>query len=155
MPQNVEGLTPESDTSAKAQYDTKTPKSDQKLKDLESSNDVQVTFQGSRTQNWVSIPGTATTTSNEDPRIKELYNLSIKAWFGDLGDGKHDGSAEGPRVSLIEVKSKHVAYWKSTVGAVGFVKEFGVGALTGQVASIGILRPLLESDLELARREKA
>jgi hypothetical protein len=88
-----------------------------------------------------------------DPRIKVLYNKGLRAWFGDLGDGKHDGGPEDPRLALIEVKSQYVVYWKATDGTLGFVKEVGVAAVTGQVANTGVQRQLLESDLEQARRD--
>lgn len=126
----------------------------QKFKDLEHSKDVQITFQDLKTQNWISISGKATTASNSDPRIKEYYHQGQNAWFGDLGDGVHDGGPDDPRLALIEVKSTYVAYWKSTVSILGFVKEVGVAAVTGQVANTGDQRQLLESDLEQARREK-
>lgn len=74
-----------------------------KFEDLNANKQVQVTFQNSTgNQDWASVSGTATTVSNNDPRIGELWNKSTKAWFGDLGDGKHDGSADDPRMSLIE-----------------------------------------------------
>jgi len=34
----------------------------------------------------------------------------VKAWFGDLGDGIHDGSGNDPRMALIEVKSNYITY---------------------------------------------
>ncbi len=80
-------------------------KNSQKFKDLAHSKDCQITFQNSSSEDWVSISGTAVTVSDSDPRIKQLYNKGLRAWFGDLGDGKHDGSVEDPRLALIEVKS--------------------------------------------------
>lgn len=124
-----------------------------KFEDLEHSKTVQITFQDSSNQDWASISGTATTTSNSDPRIKELWNNGVKAWFGDLGDGKHDGSADDPRMTLIEVKPNYVVYWLHTVGALGFMKEVGVAALTGKVADTGVMRELVGSDIEKARAE--
>lgn len=56
-------------------------------------------------------------------------------------------------LELMEVKSQYVAYWKATVGTLGFLKEVGVAAVTGQVVNTGVQRQLLESDLEQARRE--
>jgi general stress protein 26 len=128
-------------------------KNSQKFKDLKHSKDCQITFRNSSSEDWVSISGTATTASNSDPRIKELYNKGLRAWFGDLGDGKHDGGPEDPRLALIEVKSRYVAYWKATVGILGFVKEVGVAAVTRQVANTTVQRQLLEFDLEQARRK--
>ena len=90
-----------------------------KFFDLKENGEVQVAFQDSKTQDWVSVSGTATMTSNEDPRIKEVYSKAVSAWFGDLGDGVHNGTPEDPRTSLIAVKSKYISYWKHTVGSLG------------------------------------
>jgi general stress protein 26 len=124
-----------------------------KFEDLQHDKTVQVTLQDSSNMDWASISGTASTVSNSDPRIKELWNSGVKAWFGDLGDGVHDGGPEDPRMTLIEVKSKYVVYWLKTVGALGFMKEVGVAALTGKVANTGVLREIGEGELEKARRE--
>ena len=126
-------------------------KDSQKFSDLEKDKTIQITFQNSSSQDWVSVSGTATTVSNEDPRIKELYNPGISAWFGDLGDGVHTGKPEDPRMALIEVKSKYIAYWKSTVTSLGFMKEVAVGAMTGKVASTGVQREFVESDITKMR----
>jgi general stress protein 26 len=123
----------------------------QKFSDLSDNKEVQITFQDSKTQDWISVSGKATTTSNDDPRIKDLWSNGVKAWFGDLGDGKHDGSASDPRMALIEVKSNYVTYWLHEVGTLGFMKEVGVAALTGKVANTGVLRELKAQDLEKAR----
>ena len=123
----------------------------QKFSDLEHSKDVQITFQNSSSQDWVSITGTATIVSNSDPKIKELYSTSVSAWFGDLGDGVHNGTADDPRMAMIEVKARYVAYWKSTVTSVGFLKEVAQAAMTGSVANTGVMRQLTEEDLQHAR----
>jgi len=123
-----------------------------KFSDLEKNKEVQVTFQDSKSQDWITISGTATTTSNSDPRIKEIWSHAVKAWFGDLGDGKHDGSAEDPRMTLIEVKPKYVSYYLTKVGLLGYMKEIGTAALTGKVADTGVLRELSEKEIEQARR---
>lgn len=95
----------------------------QKFQDLEKNKEVQITFQNSSSQDWVSITGKATTTSNSDPRIKECYSKGTSAWFGDLGDGVHTGGPEDPRMALIEIKPNYISYWKSTVTSIGFLKE--------------------------------
>ena len=125
----------------------------QKFRDLESSTTVQFTLQDSTTQNWVSMTGTATTFNNEDKRIGELYNGSIKAWFGDLGDGVHTGEPEDPRMALIEVKIGYVVYWVSTVDEEGFKEEVGKAAEKGEVAQNGLLRELKAEALEEARKK--
>ncbi|KAK3207345.1 hypothetical protein GRF29_103g732764 [Pseudopithomyces chartarum] len=123
-----------------------------KFSDLDQNKEVQITFQDSKTQDWISISGTATTTSNTDPRIRDIWSNGVKAWFGDLGDGKHDGGPEDPRMTLIEVKAKYATYYLTQVGLLGYVKEVGTAALTGKVADTGVLRELNEQDIEQARR---
>lgn len=100
------------------------------------------------------MSGTATTLSNGDPRIKEVWSSPIRAWFGDLGDGKHDGSADDPRMSLIEFKPKYAVYYLTQVGLLGYMKEVGVAAVTGKIAETGVLRELDERDIEAARGMK-
>ena len=124
----------------------------QKFQDIDADKTVAVTFQDSSSQNWVSVSGTAVTASNSDPRIKELYSKGTSAWFGDLGDGTHNGTADDPRMALIEVKANYISYWKSTVGTLGFMKEVGVATATGQVADTGLLREFEQGDLEEMRK---
>ena len=93
-----------------------------KFQDIEHSKTAQLTFQDSSSQNWASITGTITKASSDDKMVKELYNPIISAWFGDLGDGVHTGTAEDPRMAVIELKPKYISYWKSTVGKLGFMK---------------------------------
>lgn len=125
-----------------------------KFEDIENSKEVLVTFQNSSTQDWASIAGTVTVASNDDPRIKELYNPMLRAWFGDLGDGVHTGEAKDPRMALIEVKSKYISYWNSKVTSLGFLKEVGLASLTGKVADTGVQRELVEKDIEAARQRE-
>ena len=131
-----------------------TNKNSQKFGDIKSSSgEVQVSFQDTKTQDWISITGKASVHGNDDPRVQELYGPILGAWFGDLGDGKHDASKDDPRIALIEVKASYIAYWKTQVGTLGFVKEVAGAALTGKVAVTGVLRQLTEKDIEQARKE--
>ncbi|PVH97710.1 hypothetical protein DM02DRAFT_684490 [Periconia macrospinosa] len=123
-----------------------------KMDDLQQNKEVQISFHDTKTEDWISITGVVTTLSNSDPRIEELYTRAIKAWFGDLGDGKHDGGPRDPRMTLIEIKSKYVVYYKTEVGTLGMITEVGAAALTGKVAKTGTLRELTEQDLEQARK---
>ena len=123
-----------------------------KFTDLTNNKQAQVTFQNSSSQDWVSITGACTTSSNDDPRIKELYSKGTAAWFGDLGDGTHNGTAEDPRMALIEVKAEYVSYWKSTVSSLSFVKEVAQASFTGQVANTGVQRQLVQEDIEAMRK---
>lgn len=91
---------------------------------------------------------------NSDPRIKELNNAFSSAWFGDLGDGVHNGTADDPRVALIEVKAEYITYWLSTSTTLGFLKEIAQSNLTGQVATTGVTRELKKQAIEKAREQK-
>ena len=81
-------------------------KHSRKIGDLESFKQVTLSFHDSSKQDWASITGEATTVSNSDPRIKEIWSKSQSMWFGDLGDGVHTGGPEDPRQTLIEVRPK-------------------------------------------------
>lgn len=125
----------------------------QKFKDIKNNGTVNLSFIDNKSTDWISVTGKATTRLNqEDPRIEKIYTTAVKAWFGDLGDGVHDGSAKDPRVGSIEVKSNYVAYYKTETGMLGHTKEIAQATLTGQVAQTGLLRELSEEDLDLARR---
>lgn len=78
----------------------------QKFKDLSANKEVNLAFRDSTNQSWISVTGEATTTDNKDPRIEKVWNRGAAAWFGDLGDGVHDGSPTDPRLTLIEIKPK-------------------------------------------------
>ncbi len=78
----------------------------QKFDDIESNKVTNIYFHDSTTQDWISVTGESVTSSNSDERIGKLWTEGTKAWFGDLGDGKHTGGPEDPRMKLIEVKAK-------------------------------------------------
>ncbi|KAK3677148.1 hypothetical protein LTR78_002686 [Recurvomyces mirabilis] len=122
-----------------------------KFADLEKNVECQVIFQNSTTQDWICVTGEAATTSNSDPRIKEVWSKQASIWFGDLGDGKHTGGPEDPRMSLIEVKAKYISYWKHEVSALGFMAETATAQLTGRVAQTGTLREMHEDEIKTAR----
>ncbi|CAC9890670.1 unnamed protein product [Aureobasidium pullulans] len=117
----------------------------QKFKDIEANKEVNVSFQDTKSQDWISVSGTATTASNSDPRIKEVWSRGATAWFGDVGDGVHDGSAEDPRMNI--------SYYKTNVGALGYLKEVVAANVTGGVANTGSLREMKEDEITKARNQ--
>lgn len=125
----------------------------QKFADLDSNKEVNLSFSDS-SMNWYSITGEATTANNSDSRIKEVWNRAASAWFGDLGDGKHDGSAEDPRMALIEVKSKYITYYKAEAGALGYLKEVVGANVTGGVAKTGTLREMHGAEIDSERTKQ-
>nr|POE88037.1 protein bli-3 [Quercus suber] len=106
-----------------------------KFDDLKSNPEVNVAFQ--------------------EPRIAKIWSRGASIWFGDLGDGVHNGTAEDPRMSLIEVKPTYISYYKAEAGALGFLKEAVGATLTGGVANTGKLREMNESEISAARARDA
>jgi hypothetical protein len=68
--------------------------------------------------------------------------------MGDLGDGKHDGGPEDPRIVLIKVKATTAQYATSKKTLIGSAIEVAKGAVTGEPAGVNKLRYLSESDLQ-------
>ena len=122
-----------------------------KFGDLASNDAVALTFQNSTTQDWVSIAGTATVLEDEAD-IKPLWREDVKAWFGDLGDGKHDGGPADPRMRAIKVVPNYAVYWVHGTGKEGFEKEVTEAKDTGKVAQTGTLRELSREELEEGRK---
>ena len=79
--------------------------------------------------------------------VRKHYSRSLKAWLGDLGDGKHDGGPEDPRIGIILVKAITATYALVNRSAVARGYEIAKGALTGEVASVNKLRELTEQEI--------
>ena len=74
-----------------------------KTDELKSDPHVNISFLDSSGQ-WASLAGLATIETDRN-LVKQHYNISLKAWLGDLGDGTHDGSENDPRIGVIRVKT--------------------------------------------------
>lgn len=79
--------------------------------------------------------------------IKDLWNPTIKAWFGDLGDGKHTGDIEDPRVGVIRVVPDEIRLWVKRESSIRQAFEVAKGAVTGETASPGDLLIISASDV--------
>ncbi|KAK3680439.1 hypothetical protein LTR37_021236 [Vermiconidia calcicola] len=125
----------------------------QKFEELEGkSSIVSLSFQNNSNTDWVSVTGEAVTTSNDDPRIKEIHSKMVSAWFGNLGDGVHTGGPDDPRMKLIEIKATFISYWRTgALGGAGLAMEAVAAAATGTVATPGSLRQLTSEEIEQAR----
>ena len=67
--------------------------------------------------------------------------------MGDLGDGKHDGGPEDPRIGIIRVEAKTATYAVSKSTVVGRAAEIAKGVVTGSTASVNKLREISEQDI--------
>jgi len=121
-----------------------------KIRDIEAHPDVNISFFNNSDMSWISVSGRATVSQNT-PKIRELYNPIVSAWFGDMKDGVHSGNADDPRMSLIKVTTHRVSYYKSTKGKVARMADMAKAVGLGQVAQTGLLRELSGEVLEGAR----
>ena len=74
--------------------------------------------------------------------MEKLYNPTIKAWFGDKGDGVHDGSASDPRVAVLEVTVEQIRHFYQKRTTLGTVADVVASAVTGNVAQPGEIRQI-------------
>jgi hypothetical protein len=80
--------------------------------------------------------------------VKRYYSPALKAWIGDLGDGKHDGGPNDPRICLIKVKALTAQYATNRKTMVGGLVELAKGVATGEAPSVNKLRHLSEQELQ-------
>ena len=95
---------------------------------------------------WASVSGTASIVA--DPQIVEkYYSPALKAWLGDLGDGKHDGGPNDPRIGVIRLEAKLATYVLTRKGIVGRAVDTVKGAAYGDVPSINSIREISAGEL--------
>ncbi|KAL1310817.1 hypothetical protein AAFC00_001054 [Neodothiora populina] len=116
-----------------------------KTDDLEGDSDINISFINPSGE-WASISGKASLETDRE-KVRKYYSPALKAWLGDLGDGKHDGGPEDPRIMLIKVNAKTAQYAISRRTAVGGLVEFAKGVATGEAAQVNKLRHLDEKEI--------
>jgi len=117
-----------------------------KTDDLKSDSDINLGFLNSYGE-WASISGKATVVLDRD-EVRKHYSQALKAWIGDLGDGKHDGGPEDPRICLIKVKAVTIQYATSRKGVIGSAIEFAKGVASGKPPTVNKLRYISEEELQ-------
>jgi general stress protein 26 len=117
-----------------------------KTDDLESDPKINLSFL-TPSGEWASVSGNASIETDRET-IKKYYSPALKAWVGDLGDGKHDGGPEDPRICVIRVKAVTAQYAVSRRTVVGGVVELAKGVVTGEAPSVNRLRVLSESEVQ-------
>lgn len=95
---------------------------------------------------WASISGKATVVTDR-AEVRKHYSEALKAWVGDLGDGKHDGGPEDPRIGLIKVQSTTVQYAVSRRSLIGEVIEIVKSVSSGDAPAVNKLRHISEQEL--------
>jgi hypothetical protein len=75
----------------------------------------------------------------------------LKAWLGDLGDGKHDGGPNDPRIGVIRVEAKTVTYAITRKNTLSRGVEIAQGVITGKAAEVNKLREISENEIKTWR----
>jgi Pyridoxamine 5'-phosphate oxidase like len=83
--------------------------------------------------------------------VKKYYSPTLKAWLGDLGDGKHDGGPEDPRIGVIRVTAKTATYAVARKNAISRGVEMAQGVITGKAPAVNKLREISEQEIETWR----
>ena len=117
-----------------------------KTDDLKDDSAVNIGFINSSGE-WASISGHATIETDRAV-VKKHYSPALKAWLGDLGDGKHDGGPEDPRIGIIRVKTATAQYAVSNRTQVGGLIELAKGVATGQSPNVNKLRQISEAEVK-------
>ncbi|CAK1366976.1 unnamed protein product [Cercospora beticola] len=117
-----------------------------KTDDLDANAQINVGFLNNSGE-WASFSGPATVETDR-AKVREYYSPALKAWLGDLGDGKHDGGPEDPRIGLIKIKTSTVTYATSAKNFVTSTIEVVKGAVTGETPSVNKLRHLSEQEVQ-------
>ncbi|KAI1291065.1 bli-3 [Xylaria venustula] len=120
-----------------------------KTDELKSDPHVNLAFLDSSGQ-WASVAGNASIETDRSI-IKKYYTPTLKAWMGDLGDGKHDGSENDPRIGVIRVKTASATYAVTDRTILGRVAEVAKGMVTGEQANVNRIREITESEVKSRR----
>ncbi|KAL8981072.1 MAG: hypothetical protein Q9177_005687 [Variospora cf. flavescens] len=117
-----------------------------KTDDLKSDPKINMAFLDGQGQ-WASISGTADIVTDRE-MVRKYYSPTLKAWLGDLGDGKHDGGPEDPRIGVIKITAQTATYAISEGSLVSRGYQVAKGTVTGQAANVNKLREITEEELQ-------
>lgn len=116
-----------------------------KLDDLALDPHVNCAYYNNKSREWVSVSGVARITQDQG-KIRELYEKDWKAWFGDEG-GVRNGEPGDPRFALIFVDAHSVTYMKNDKPRPVILFEVAKGIATGSFPDVGSLRHLDRGEL--------
>ncbi|KAH8597174.1 hypothetical protein B0O99DRAFT_592921 [Bisporella sp. PMI_857] len=116
-----------------------------KTSEIDSDPHINISFLNSSGE-WASISGVSSVITDRDV-VKKYYSSQLKAWLGNLRDGKHDGGPEDPRIGIIKVETKTATYAVVRKNAVSRGVEIAQGVVTGKTASVNKLREISEQEV--------
>lgn len=124
-----------------------------KTDDLAADPHVNISFVNASGE-WASIAGTASIKTDRN-LVSKHYTPTLKAWVGDLGDGKHDGSENDPRIGMILVRMVSATYMLTAKNIFSRAAEIATSAVTGKPAEVNRLREISEADVQTWRNTQA
>ncbi|KAF9873166.1 protein bli-3 [Colletotrichum karsti] len=120
-----------------------------KTDEIDSDPHINISFYNS-SGDWASVSGVSSIVTDRS-LVKKHYTSTLKAWLGDLGDGKHDGSENDPRIGVIRVKTVSATYAISNANILGKVAQVAEGVVTGSPAHVNKLREISSAEVEQYR----
>jgi len=117
-----------------------------KTDDLNTDPKINMSFLNSSGE-WASVSGNASILTDRSV-IQKYYSPALKAWLGDLGDGKHDGGPEDPRIGVIKISAVTVTYAIANSTSIGRGIEMVKGVVSGSAPKVNKLREISEQELE-------
>lgn len=121
-----------------------------KMDEITGDPHVNISFLNSA-GDWASVSGVSSIVTDRD-LVKKHYSPALKAWVGDLGDGKHDGSENDPRIGIIRVKANTVNYAVNNRTALGRIFQVAEGIVTGSTAQVNSLREITAAEIQQWRQ---
>jgi general stress protein 26 len=118
----------------------------EKFEEIARDPHVNVSYYKERTREWVSVSGRAILSRDRD-LIDELYAPDWKMWFGDEGDGKHNGGPHDPRIGLILVEADTVHYSKKDRTTPMVLFQMAKAMITGEPPKVADLREIGPDEL--------
>jgi general stress protein 26 len=117
-----------------------------KTDELVNDPHINISFINAKGE-WASINGIASV-ETERELVRKHYSPDLKAWVGDLGDGKHDGGPEDPRIGIIRVKTVTATYNLANKNILSRAADVAVGTVTGKTAVTNKLREISEQEIK-------
>ena len=122
-----------------------------KVDEIKHDDHVNMAFYDHETREWASISGTNEILQDQG-LVGELYNEDLRAWFGDLGDGKHDGGPKDPRISILKVRAHSLVCSIQDRSMEQAAKDIHEAARKGNMAKVSSIREIAPEELEKVRQ---
>ncbi|KAF7361934.1 hypothetical protein MVEN_00538400 [Mycena venus] len=122
-----------------------------KFDEIKNDSHVNVSFCDTNKTSWASYSGIAKV-SQDKQLIHKHWHSSMSAYFGDLKDGVHHGSADDPRVSVIEVVPQEIRYWVATKGSIARAADAAISKVTGNASAPGEMRTITQAEIQLTQK---